>query len=110
MIRHRFTMLFLLAFVALPLAAADWPQWRGPHRDGISPETGLLDVWPEGGPRQIWKIQGLGQGYAALAIAQGRIFTQGERGDHQFVVALDAATGKKLLRVMIRPSSPTKIT
>jgi outer membrane protein assembly factor BamB len=106
MIRYRFTMLFLLAFVALPLASADWPQWRGPHRDGISPETGLLDVWPEGGPRQIWKIQGLGEGYAALAIAHGRIFTQGERGDHQFVVALDAATGKKLWETAAGPAFP----
>src|SRR5881398_860266 len=78
------------------LAAADWPQWRGPQRDGISRETGLLDVWPQGGPSQIWKTQGLGQGYAALAIAQGKLFTQGQRGDRQFVLALDASTGKKL--------------
>ncbi len=76
--------------------AADWPQWRGPQRDGVSQESGLLAAWPEGGPRQVWKTQGLGEGYAGLAVAQGRIYTQGQNSAQQFVLALDAATGKKL--------------
>lgn len=84
--------------VLLPLAAfaADWPQWRGPNRDGKSAETGLLKQWPEGGPKQIWKSSGLGEGYSSMTVAGGKIFTQGQRGDSQFVIAFDEATGKKL--------------
>lgn len=88
----------LLVTAALLASAfgADWPQWRGLRRDGVSQETGLLAQWPQGGPRQVWKAQALGEGYAGLAIANGRIYTQGQRGDRQYVLALDAATGKKL--------------
>jgi len=91
--------LLLFACFVLALAAADWPQWRGPARQGTSTETGLLKAWPAGGPPQVWKIQGLGEGYSSLAVAQGRIYTQGQRGETQYVIALDAATGKKLWEV-----------
>ena len=76
--------------------AADWPQWRGPNRDGKSTETGLLKEWPAGGPKLIWKTQGLGAGYASLSVVQGRIYTLGQHDETQFIMALDAATGKKL--------------
>jgi outer membrane protein assembly factor BamB len=106
MIRCRSAGVLLMGWLVMPAAAADWPQWRGPQRDGISPETGLLDTWPAGGPRQIWKAQGLGQGYAAFAIAQGRLYTQGQRGDRQFVLALDAGTGKRLWETPTGPAFP----
>lgn len=77
-------------------SAADWPQWRGPNRDGISAETGLLDTWPKGGPPLLWKAQGLGEGYSSAAVANGRLFIQGQRGDEEFVLAFDANTGKQL--------------
>jgi outer membrane protein assembly factor BamB len=89
----RFFPLLLLSILA---CAADWPQWRGPNRDGISPETGLLDAWPAAGPRLVWKTQGLGEGYAAFSIVRSRLYTQGQRGDEEYVLALDANTGKKL--------------
>ncbi len=85
-----------LLMTALFVMAADWPQWRGPRRDGISPETGLLKSWPQEGPRLAWKTQGLGEGYSSVAVAQGRLFTQGQRGSQEFVIALDAASGKML--------------
>src|SRR5690349_12357338 len=87
----------LLGCAALAMAA-DWPQWRGPHRDGISADTGLLDAWPKGGPPLAWKVQGLGEGYSSAAVAAGRLFIQGQRGDEEFVLAFDAATGKQLWR------------
>ncbi|MBI3469758.1 MAG: PQQ-like beta-propeller repeat protein [Candidatus Solibacter usitatus] len=90
----------LCAFLfCLPAFAADWPQWRGPSRDGLSPETALLKSWPAGGPKQLWKTQGLGEGYSSFAVVQGRLYTQGQRGDQEFVYAFDAATGKKLWEV-----------
>src|ERR1700694_4235764 len=75
---------------------ADWPQWRGPHRDGVSSETGLLDSWPSGGPRLLWKSQGLGEGYSSFAVVADRLYTQGQQGDQEFVVAFDAKTGKQI--------------
>jgi outer membrane protein assembly factor BamB len=78
------------------LSAADWPQWRGPRRDGKSPETGLLASWPAGGPKLVWKAAGLGEGYSSFAVVGGRLYTQGQKGDEQFVMAFDVASGKKL--------------
>lgn len=78
--------------------AADWPQWRGPNRDGISTETGLLDSWSKGGPPLLWKIAGLGEGYSSAAIAAGRLFIQGQSGNEEYVLAFDANTGKQLWR------------
>ena len=75
---------------------ADWPQWRGPNRDGISKDTGLLKQWPENGPPLVWKTTGAGNGYSSLAIAGGRLFTMGLRGGREYVLAFDVATGKEI--------------
>jgi outer membrane protein assembly factor BamB len=77
-------------------AVEDWPQWRGPRRDGVSAETGLLKQWPAGGPRLVWQAAGAGEGYSSFAVADGRLFTLGARGGAEHVVAFDAATGKRL--------------
>jgi outer membrane protein assembly factor BamB len=73
-----------------------WPQWRGPNRDGISTETGLLQSWPQGGPRRVLAATGLGEGFAGVAVAEGRILTMGDRRDGQYVIALDDRSGKEL--------------
>lgn len=88
----------LLALVLLiPLCAgAEWRQWRGAERNGISSETGLADSWPEGGPKKLWTAAGLGEGFSSFAASGGRLFTQGERAGMQYVTALDEATGRKL--------------
>src|SRR5436309_15309983 len=75
-------------------AAEDWPQWRGPNRDGISTETGLLKDWPAGGPPLLWKATGLGEGYSTVSVSAGRIFTIGDRSGASFVVAVNVADGK----------------
>jgi outer membrane protein assembly factor BamB len=95
-VNMRFRLPLLLTVALLPALAADWPQWRGPNRDGLAAETGLLKSWPAGGPHLAWKTQGLGQGYASFSIAQGRLFTQGQRGDQEFVLAFDVRNGQKL--------------
>lgn len=76
-------------------ASGDWPQWRGPNRDGKSKETGLLKQWSTSGPPLVWKTKGAGGGYSSLAIANGRLYTLGLRGDREYVVAFDVATGKE---------------
>ena len=81
--------------------AADWPQWRGANRDGRSAETGLLQEWPEGGPPLAFKASGLGGGYSSVAVAGERIFTMGDLGDGQYVLALSRADGKQLWKTRV---------
>ena len=84
-----------LAHQALAQSAANWPQWRGPNRDGISKETGLLKQWPAEGPPLVWKASGAGGGYSSFSVANGKLYTMGLRGDREFVIAFDVATGKE---------------
>jgi outer membrane protein assembly factor BamB len=71
----------------------DWPQWRGAHRDGVSRETGLLQDWKDGPPPQLWKINTVGEGYSTVAIANDRIYTQGNIGGQEKIICLDEADG-----------------
>lgn len=86
-----------LAVSSTALAAeGDWYQWRGPNRDGICGETGLLKAWPEGGPKLLWQLKGLGMGYSSVSIADGRLYTMGDRANSQFVIAYDLKTRRQL--------------
>lgn len=87
----------LLILLAGPVAAEDWPQWRGPKRDGISAEKGLARSWGSNGPPVLWIAKGLGVGYSSVAVAGTRIYTMGDEGDSSYVHALNSAErGKKL--------------
>lgn len=85
----------LLLVLAAPAVAADWPQWRGPDRTGVSKETGLMKAWPEAGPKLRWKITDLGTGYSSPVVVKGVVYIQTTRGGDEFVVALDEKTGKE---------------
>ena len=84
-----------LALAATP-ASIGWPQWRGPNRDGVSSETGLLQAWKAGGPAVAWRATGLGTGYSSVSVAGGRVFTMGDVGGSQQLIAVDANDGKRL--------------
>jgi outer membrane protein assembly factor BamB len=75
-------------------APGHWPQWRGPMRDAVSTETGLLQRWPAAGPTKLWTATGLGLGYSSVAITGGRIYTMGDLRGGQHVIALEEQTGK----------------
>jgi outer membrane protein assembly factor BamB len=85
----------------LPIGVADetkagqWPQFLGPERNGVSQETGLIDAWPEGGPAEVWRVPG-GGGMSGLAIADGRVYTLVQKAGRQFVICLNAQTGKSI--------------
>lgn len=89
----------VLAAVALAPAAdpavkpTDWPQFRGPNRDGTSPEAGLLKTWPEAGPPKVWTVSGLGGGYSSVAVVGGVVYGTGMKDGRDHVWARDAATG-----------------
>ncbi|MBM4090500.1 MAG: polyvinylalcohol dehydrogenase [Planctomycetes bacterium] len=70
-----------------------WPQWRGPNRDGLSRETGLIDDWKNGPPKLLWMASGLGSGWTNVSIVGDRIYTTGDLPDGQAVIALRAADG-----------------
>lgn len=74
----------------------EWPEWRGPKRDNLSPASGLLKQWPKDGPPLAWKASGIGAGYSTVAIAGGRIYTMGDARDSSYVHALELDGGKKI--------------
>jgi outer membrane protein assembly factor BamB len=77
-------------------AAFDWPQWRGPNRDDISKETGLLKQWPADGPKKLWSFTNAGNGYSGFSVAGGKLFTMGTRDGSEVLICLDATNGKEL--------------
>ena len=94
-------ILILSSVTATSAVSAAWPQWRGPNRDGLSTETGLLKQWPAGGPPLSWKASGLGAGYSSVAIADNRLITSGDRTGSSYVSALNLADGKPLWSVKL---------
>lgn len=86
--------------VATTAVSFDWPQWRGPNRDGISNETGLLKTWPATGPKVLWRTAS-GEGYSGIVISQGRGFTSIGAGNDEVVLAFDPNTGKEIWRTVI---------
>lgn len=97
------TLLLVVTLVG-SARAEDWPQWRGPGRDGISGETGWLKGWEQGkAPQVLWRAQ-VGKGHAALSVSNGRAYTMGWNGHEDTVWCLDAATGK----VIWKQSYPCK--
>ena len=95
---------FLVAALPADQALADWPQFRGVNRDAQSAEKGLLQQWPAGGPKLAWQATGLGGGYSSVSIQNGRLFTMGDIGADQFVIALSLDTKAILWKTKIGPA------
>ena len=99
--KHQSVMTLLAAMALMTAIAAgqsnvppaDWPQWRGPDRAGLSKATGLMPQWPSSGPAVVWSIASLGAGYGSLAIKDDRIFVQGSNLRQSIVFALNRANG-----------------
>jgi outer membrane protein assembly factor BamB len=87
----------LPAATSEPTGSSDWPQWRGPLRNGVSPETGLLTEWDPDGPPIMWKAPA-GLGYSSLAVSAGRVLTLIQDGDKEAAICWDAETGQELWR------------
>jgi len=78
-------------------STSDWPQWRGPQRNGISQETGLLKKWPAQGPKLLWQMNDIGDGYSTPAVVGTRIYLMSNRGmDNEYVQALSTQDGKPI--------------
>ena len=80
--------------VSLQVAAEDWPQWRGSHRDGMADERRLLHGWPRGGPKVLWSITNAGSGYGSPAVVDRRVYLLGNDGfENESVRAFSATDG-----------------
>ena len=97
-----FVVILSLAVCALA-GAADWPQWRGPERTGVSKETGLLKSWPKNGPPLLWTYKDLGIGYSGPAIVGNRLYTMGARNEVTYVIALDVDKGTEIWSHKVGP-------
>ena len=78
---------------ASPVSATDWNQFRGPKRDNLSEEVGLLEKWPEGGPERLWTATGLGEAYSSVAVVGDLIYTMGNVDGAEYIIALDRNSG-----------------
>lgn len=76
---------------------AEWPQWRGPNRDGVSLETGLLTSWQQDEPKVLWRIP-FGHGYSGISISGGRLYTMFAQGNDEYAVCLNASNGEEIWR------------
>lgn len=89
----------LLLWCSIVQGQQDWPQWRGPNRDGKSTETDIVDEFTGTGPPLLWEVVGLGSGYSSVAVADGIIYTLGRRGDMEQLIAIHTATGQEIWSV-----------
>jgi outer membrane protein assembly factor BamB len=87
----------------LPGPAADWPQFRGPNRDGRSEEKGLLQSWPEGGPKVLWTYKGAGLGFSSPSIIGDRLYTLGARGDTTYAICVNVKDGTEIWSAKLGP-------
>ncbi|MDG2185767.1 MAG: PQQ-binding-like beta-propeller repeat protein [Mariniblastus sp.] len=76
-----------------PQSSAAWPHWRGPGRDGVSSETGLLKDWADGSPPLLWSAKGMGQGFSSVSVANDRIYTMGKKGGQTQLICASLQDG-----------------
>ncbi|HZY86219.1 MAG TPA: PQQ-binding-like beta-propeller repeat protein [Gemmataceae bacterium] len=101
----RFLPALAFALTLVPAGRADdWPQFRGPNRDDVSNEKGLLKTWPKEGPPLAWKATGLGGGYSSVSVAGDRIYTLGNKGNVSNLLALERDGGKVLWSSPVGPA------
>lgn len=90
-------------FAEVPSGPGDWPQWRGPNRNGVSPETGLVREWPQEGPKVLWQVDNVGVGYSSMAVKDGLLITQGDLDGVEHVICLRVADGSLVWSVQPEP-------
>ncbi len=91
----------LIVFFLFPnlLAGQDIAQWRGPERNGIYPDKGLLDKWAEEGPDLLWKMEGIGKGFSSLSVYNGIIYATGRKDSIEYLTAIEAANGNPIWQI-----------
>lgn len=83
-------------FLSANGVTADWPQWRGPNRDGKVADVSLPQKWPKT-LREEWRVT-VGIGHSSPVVANGRIYVFARQGEEEVLLSLDALTGKEIWR------------
>jgi outer membrane protein assembly factor BamB len=109
-VTHASIRLFFVLLLSAPLAAAgpadtaDWGTFRGPNRDGLSPDTGLLKDWPGGGPPLSWKTKGLGLGASSVVVTGDKVITMGDFDNACHLIAMSVSDGKRIWATEMGPT------
>ncbi len=98
--------LCLGAMTSVAVRADDWPQYRGPNRDGVSRETGLLKAWPKDGPPLLWTYRDAGVGFTPPSVVGDRLYGMGVRDKKDYLYALDTKTGRQVWAAELGPERP----
>lgn len=102
-IRFSWHCLTLVWVASTAFADSNWPQWRGPNRDGHAATQSLLKAWPENGPKLAWSFDNAGIGYSSVTVMDNLLFTLGQRGDSSFLICLNLKDGSELWSTSLGP-------
>jgi outer membrane protein assembly factor BamB len=109
MISRAITGVLMIGLVlVVPALAEDWPQWRGPERDGVSKEVGLLQEWPKEGPHLLWTRKDIGGGYSTPAVVGDRVYLMVDRKGEEFAIALSAKDGAEAWATRVGKVGPNQ--
>jgi outer membrane protein assembly factor BamB len=109
---NRRLLLGLMGLLGIGIGMAfanDWPQWRGPERTGSSTETGLLKEWPKDGPKLLWELKDIGNGYSTPSVVGNRLYVISNRDKDEYLLCLDAKDGKPIWQTKfgkVGPNTP----
>ena len=93
----------VVTLAEVPSGPNDFPQWRGPERNGISHDKGLMQSWPADGPKVAWQIDDVGVGYSSIAIKDGLVVTMGDLNGVEHIIALKLSDGSRVWAVQPQP-------
>jgi hypothetical protein len=97
-----------LPFSLVAFADGDWPQWRGPNRDGHAALQSLLKNWPVDGPKLAWTFSNAGTGFSSVSVAGNDLLTMGKRSGQNLLICLDTKTGSEKWVASLGPSAQGK--
>ncbi len=106
MLNVRILVALLSCFIIQTASAKDWPQWRGPNRNGKLEGTGLKLDWTKSQPKHLWTIEGMGSGYASLSIADGKLYTTGNLPEGQAVICVDLDSHERVWATPLTGKAP----
>jgi outer membrane protein assembly factor BamB len=107
-IRRMASIALCVLTLAVVVRAEDWPQWRGPERNGVSKETGLLKQWPKSGPELLWKRTDIGGGYSTPAVIGDRIYLMADRKGEEFTLAISVQDASEIWATPVGKVGPNQ--